>query len=46
MRIKWKVWNADRACPVGEGFAKFKAAIAAASLAEAVSGEHYTVIPA
>jgi hypothetical protein len=46
MKIKWIVWNVDRACPVGAGFTRLRDALANALVAEVNSGEHYTVVPA
>lgn len=46
MRVKWIVWNVDRACPVGEATRSLRKALANATALECRDGEHHTVVPA
>lgn len=44
--FKWKIWNVDKAQPVGEPFRSLRKALANATLLECRDGEHHTVVPA
>lgn len=42
MRVKWIVWNLNKACPVGNAVRSLRKAIANAELL----GDDFTVVPA
>jgi hypothetical protein len=44
--MKYRVWNVDRARPVGGIINAYRQALRLAHAAELNSGEHYTVVPA
>ncbi len=46
MKIMWKVWNVDKAQPVGVPMRSLRKAIANATVLEMRDNEHFTVVPA